>query len=146
MRQLTNSVKISEKVNKITKKIYCDYRNKVLGKYTNPKYVYVCGNSKAYAESVVFPACELKKHSAFIFTRVDENSMLIGAYIIPVWAFNNQNLAWVSKVFSKNIGISNVETEKDIFYFRQLVYKDFEKYNDKKLLSLVNDYLNKENK
>lgn len=134
MIRLTIPVKIAEKINKVTKQLYCNYRTYVLKNYTDPHIVYVCGNSESYASSVVFPAFKLDSRlSIFIFTRVDENANLIGAYIIPKSAFTNKNLKWKVKTFKNNNTIE----------FAQLIYADFEKYNDSKLIELVNNYLNK---
>ena len=134
MIRLTIPVKIAEKINKVTKQLYCNYRTNVLKNYTDTHIVYVCGNSEAYASSVVFPAFKLDSRlSIFIFTRVDENANLIGAYIIPKSAFTNKNLGWKVKTFKNNNTIE----------FAQLIYANFEKYNDSKLIELVNNYLNK---
>ena len=145
-KKLTNSQKISEKLNKLIKKIYCDYRSKVMHMYTNPGIVFVGGNSAAYAETIVIPALYRSKYGVFIFTRVDENNNLIGTYIIPVWAFNEKNTAWVSKKYVQSIGINPIWDINKIMYFNQFRYEDFEQFNDQTLLNLVNNYRNSNNK
>ena len=139
--KLSVNKKISVRFNKVVKQIYLFYRNNVMKEYTDPKSIYVQGNSDVYSGTVVIPAFKLSKRG-FILTRVNEHNDLIAVYIL-----NNEDARNYGHWIKKEYEINHETSEPETFWFLQFKYNQIDKFKSNLLLNYVNEYFNRiENK
>ena len=115
--------KISERFNKVVKRIYLDYRKNKMFMPVDGRTVFVQGNSDAYATTIVIPDYRVIRNRVFILTQVDERSNLIATYILSREDLINHS--W------------RIPGKGRIDSFYQIRYSTIEKYNSNLLLHLT---------
>lgn len=115
--------KISERFNKVVKRVYLDYRKNKMFMPVDGRTVFVQGNSDAYATTIVIPDYRVIRNRVFILTQVDERSNLIATYILSREDLINHS--W------------RISGKGRIDSFYQIRYSAIEKYNSNLLLHLT---------
>lgn len=115
--------KISERFNKVVKRVYLDYRKNKMFMPVDGRTVFVQGNSDAYATTIVIPDYRVIRNRVFILTQVDERSNLIATYILSREDLINHS--W------------RIPGKGRIDSFYQIRYSAIEKYNSNLLLHLT---------